>query len=156
MKRVLIYIGVLLLALPLNAQMLTLDDCRGFALKAASTQASDEARKAADYNRQAALAAMFPKITANAAYTWNSQHAVLLPNQMDFSFGTATVGKDGSASFQWSETSAMNQLAQQAQQMPGVSKQVLALQNESGQMLADAYQRLYQALDIDMTHLFVG
>ena len=155
-KQITLYIGLLLATLPAMAQMLTLDDCRGYALKAASTQAGDELRRAAGYNRQAALAAMFPKITANAAYTWNSQHAVLLPNQMDFSFGTATVGKDGSASFQWSEGSAMNQLAQQAQQIPQVGKQVLALQNESGQMLADAYQQLYQALDIDMTHLFVG
>ena len=155
-KQIISYIGLLLAVLPVEAQMLTLDDCRGYALKAVSTQAGDELRQAADYNRQAAMAAMFPKITANAAYMWNSQHAVLLPNQMDFSFGTATVGKDGSASFQWSEGSAINQLAQQAQQIPEVSKQMLALQNESGQMLADAYQQLYQALDLDMTHLFVG
>ena len=155
-KQIISYIGLLLAVLPVEAQMLTLDDCRGYALKAVSTQAGDELRQAADYNRQAAMAAMFPKITANAADTWNSQHAVLLPSQMDFSFGTATVGKDGSASFQWSEGSAINQLAQQAQQIPEVSKQMLALQNESGQMLADAYQQLYQALDLDMTHLFVG
>ena len=79
-KQIISYIGLLLAVLPVEAQMLTLDDCRGYALKAVSTQAGDELRQAADYNRQAATAAMFPKITANAAYTWNSQHAVLQPN----------------------------------------------------------------------------
>lgn len=159
MKRSIIYIGLLMSVLPLQAevvQMLTLEDCRGYALKASSEQVNNELREAATLNRQAALAAMFPKITANAAYTWNSQHAVLLPNQMDFSFGTATVGQDGSASFQWSEESAMNQLTQQTQSLPEVSAQVMALQNESGQMLADAYQQIYKALDLDLTHLFVG
>lgn len=159
MKRSIIYIGLLMSVLPLQAevvQMLTLEDCRGYALKASSEQANNELREAATLNRQAALAAMFPKVTANAAYTWNSQHAVLLPNQMDFTFGTATVGQDGSASFQWSEESAMNQLSQQTQSLPEVSAQVMALQNESGQMLADAYQQIYKALDLDLTHLFVG
>lgn len=33
---------------------------------------------------------------------------------------------------------------------------MMAIQNESGQMLADAYQQIYQALDLDLTHLFVG
>lgn len=159
MKRTLLYIGFLLASLSLHAeviQMLTLDDCRAYALKASSEQASNELRTAATLNRKAALAAMFPKINANAAYTWNSRHAVLLPNQMDFSFGTATVGKDGSTSFQWSEQSAMNQLTLQAQQLPDVGSQMMAIQNESGQMLADAYQQIYQALDLDLTHLFVG
>ncbi len=159
MKRTLVYVGLLLVAMEGYAdveRMLTLDDCRAFALQATSTQVNDELRAAADLNKQAALAAMFPKITANAAYTWNSQHAVLLANQMDFSAGTAIIGKDGSASWQWNEGSAMNQLSQQTANLPDVGKKVMALQNETGQALADAYQQLYNALDLDMTHLFVG
>lgn len=125
MKRTFVYIGLLLIATGVYAdveRMLTLDDCRAFALQATSTQVNDELRAAADLNKQAALAAMFPKVTANAGYTWNSRHAVLLANQMDFSMGTATIGKDGSASWQWSEGSAMNQLSQQTAQLPDVGK----------------------------------
>lgn len=136
---------------------LTLQDCRQMALQnGVSSKISAEAEAAADLNKQAALAAMFPKISANAAYTWNSKNATLLANQMDFGFGTATVGKDGSASFEWSESSAMNQLAQKTYPDPNLYNQVTGFQNEAGQMMADAYQQLYNALNLDMTHVVVG
>ena len=136
---------------------LTLTDCRQMAIQnGASAKISAEAQAAADLNKQAALAAMFPKISANAAYTWNSKNATLLANQMDFGFGTATVGKDGSSSFEWSESSAMNQLAQKVYSDPTLYNQVTGFQNEAGQMVADAYQQLYNALNLDMTHVVVG
>ncbi|MBQ4394151.1 MAG: hypothetical protein II825_02475, partial [Paludibacteraceae bacterium] len=51
----------------------TLPQCRDLALsKGVSSQSQQELLLAAKYNRQAALAAMFPKITANASYMWNS------------------------------------------------------------------------------------
>lgn len=136
---------------------LTLTDCRQMAIQnGASAKITAEAQAAADLNKQAALAAMFPKISANAAYTWNSKNATLLANQMDFGFGTATVGKDGSSSFEWSESSAMNQLAQKVYSDPTLYNQVTGFQNEAGQMVADAYQQLYNALNLDMTHVVVG
>ncbi len=136
---------------------LTLTDCRQMALQnGTSGKISAEAEAAADLNKQAALAAMFPKVSANAAYTWNSKNATLLANQMDFGFGTAIVGKDGSSSFEWSESSSINQLAQKTFTDPTLYNQVTGFQNEAGQMMADAYQQLYNALNLDMTHVVVG
>lgn len=136
---------------------LTLTDCRQMALQNGSSgKISAEAQAAADLNKQAALAAMFPKVSANAAYTWNSKNATLLANQMDFGFGTAIVGKDGSSSFEWSESSAINQLAQKTFTDPALYSKVTGFQNEAGQMMADAYQQLYNALNLDMTHVVVG
>ena len=46
----------------------TLASCREMALSnGATSRSSQEALKAAEYNRKAALAAMFPRVTANGA-----------------------------------------------------------------------------------------
>ena len=147
-------------AAPLCAQVLpelTLDDCRHMAIQnSVSAQMSSEAHEAADLNRQAALASMFPKVSANAAYTWNSKNATLLPNRMDFGFGTATITNDGSSHWDWSESTSFNQLTQQTTTTPAVYGELTSLQTETGQMMADAYQQLYNALNLDMTHVVVG
>lgn len=160
MKRTILVLCAAMSAWVAGAQVLpelTLTDCRQMAIQnGASAKISAEAQAAADLNKQAALAAMFPKISANAAYTWNSKNATLLANQMDFGFGTAIVGKDGSSSFEWSESSSLNQLAQKTYNDPTLYNQVTGFQNEAGQMMADAYQQLYNALNLDMTHVVVG
>lgn len=160
MKRTILVLCAAMSAWVAGAQVLpelTLTDCRQMAIQnGASAKISAEAQAAADLNKQAALAAMFPKISANAAYTWNSKNATLLANQMDFGFGTAIVGKDGSSSFEWSESSSLNQLAQKVYSDPTLYNQVTGFQNEAGQMMADAYQQLYNALNLDMTHVVVG
>ena len=147
-------------AVPLCAQVLpelTLDDCRHMAIQnSVSAQMSSEAHEAADLNRQAALASMFPKVSANAAYTWNSKNATLLPNRMDFGFGTATITNDGSSHWDWSESTSFNQLTQQTTTTPAVYSELTSLQTDAGQMMADAYQQLYNALNLDMTHVVVG
>ena len=147
-------------AAPLCAQVLpelTLDDCRHMAIQnSVSAQMSSEAHEAADLNRQAALASMFPKVSANAAYTWNSKNATLLPNRMDFDFGTATITNDGSSHWDWSESTSFNQLTQQTTTTPAVYSELTSLQTDAGQMMADAYQQLYNALNLDMTHVVVG
>ena len=88
----------------------SLQDCRQMAIEAShNSELRKEALEAAKLNQQAALAAMFPKLSANAAYMWNSKSPVLLPNEMQFSFGTARVGANGMGNFEWSETSWVNQ-----------------------------------------------
>ena len=58
--------------------------------------------------------------------------------------------------FEWSESSAMNQLYLDTRVLPDVNERVQALSNESGQMIADAYQQLYRALNPDLTHVVIG
>lgn len=80
----------------------TLSQCRDLAVsKGVSSQSQHELLLSAKYNRQAALAAMFPKFTANASYMWNSANVHLLSNTTEFTFGTATVNPDGTASWAW-------------------------------------------------------
>lgn len=156
-------IALLLAVVSLHAQdkglvpTYTLQDCRQMALDAShNSEMRQEALAAARLNEQAALAAMFPKVNANASYMWNSKSPVLLANEMQFSFGTARVGADGVGSFQWSETSYMNQLEQGTRSLPDMNARVQAISAESGQMIADVYQQLYRAFNPDLTHVVVG
>lgn len=117
----------------------TLAQCREMALtKGVSAQSQEEARLAAKYNRQAALAAMFPRVTANAAYMWNSKEAHLLANTTTFEFGTATVNPDGTASWTWRD-GAQGRISDAA-----------------GQAIADGYKAVYDKLTIDLTHILVA
>ena len=135
----------------------TLAECRQMALDASlNTEMRAEALEAARLNQQAALAAMFPKVSANASYMWNSKSPVLLANQMQFDFGTARVGANGLGSFEWSETSWMNQLDLDTRSLPDVNARVQTISTESGQMIADVYQNLYRALNPDLTHVVIG
>ena len=110
----------------------TLAQCRELALtKGVSAQSQEEARLAAKYNRQAALAAMVPRVTANAAYMWNSKDAHLLANTTAFEFGTATVNPDGTASWAWRD-GAQGRISDAA-----------------GQAIADGYKAVYDKLTID-------
>lgn len=135
----------------------TLDDCRRMAHDAShNSELRKEALEAARLNEQAALAAMFPKVNANASYLWNSKSPVLLAREIQFDFGTARVGADGTGSFEWSETSYINQLDQDTRSLPDVNARVKTLSSEGGQMIADAYQELYRALNPDLTHVVVA
>ena len=135
----------------------TLQDCRQMALDAShGSEMRQEALEAARLNQQAAMAAMFPKINANASYMWNSKSPVLLANEMQFDFGTARVGADGVGAFEWSETSWMNRLNLQTRTIPDLNAQVQMISTESGQMIADMYQEFYRALNPDLTHVVVG
>lgn len=137
--------------------MYTLEQCREMALASSNhSEQREEMLAAARLNEQAALAAMFPKFGLNAAYMWNSKSPVLLPNEMNFSFGTARVGANGEAAFQWSETSYMNQLEQDTRALPDMHSRVTNISNETGQMLAEAYQQFYKALNPDLTHVVIG
>ena len=135
----------------------TLQDCRQMALDAShGSEMRAEALEAAKLNQQAALAAMFPKISANASYMWNSKSPVMLSNEMRFDFGTARVGADGVGAFEWSETSWMNRLNMETRTMPEVNARIQTLSNESGQIIADMYQGFYRALNPDLTHVVIG
>ena len=158
-----IIIALLAVVLSIQAQdeqllpTYTLADCRQMALNASHTEEMrTEALEAARLNQQAALAAMFPKITANASYMWNSKSPVLLANEMQFDFGTARVGADGMGSFEWSETSYINRLDHDTRTIPDVNERVKTISTEGGQMIADVYQKLYRALNPDMTHVVIG
>ena len=74
----------------------SLQQCRQMAQDAShNSEMRYETLEAAKLNQQAALAAMLPKVSANASYTWNSKSPALLANEMRFGFGTARVGADG-------------------------------------------------------------
>lgn len=121
----------------------TLQQCRELALSQSnSSKSQEETLLAAKYNRQAALAAMFPRITANASYTWNSRDAHLIANQMEFPFGTVTATEDGTPSFHW-KTESTNQT-------------IKDVQTEAGQAIANGYQAIYDKLTVDLTHVLVA
>ena len=135
----------------------TLQQCRQMAMDAShNTEMRQESMEAARLNQQAALAAMFPKLSVNASYMWNSKSPAILGNELQTSFGTARVGADGTGSFEWSETSLINQLSQGTRTLPDAHARVGALGAEVGGMIANAYQELYRALHPDLTHVVVG
>lgn len=134
----------------------TLQACRELALTSStSSKSQEEIRLAAKYNRQAALAAMFPRVTANGSYMWNSRDAHLLANQTSFSFGTATVNADGTSSFEWSEESNLGKIAAAAEGT-AFEQPVKDLEASAGQHIADAYQQLYDKMTLDLTHILVA
>ena len=117
----------------------SLQQCRDLALTSGnSAKSQEETRLAAKYNREAALAAMFPRVTANASYMWNSVDAHLLANTTDFKYGTATVNPDGTASWAWKDG------------WQGV------ISDAAGQALADGYKAIYDKLSPDLTHVLVA
>jgi outer membrane protein TolC len=113
--------------------------CREMALtKSSSAQSKEETRLAAKYNREAALAAMFPRLSANAAYMWNSRNAHLLANSTDFTYGTATVNPDGTASWAWKSGAEGT------------------IPDAAGQAIADGYKAVYDRLTLNLTHILVA
>lgn len=139
-------IGVILSVFIFPYSWLTADDtvyydlqqCRDMALTSGmSAKSQEETRLAAKYNRQAALAAMFPRVSANAAYMWNSRNAHLLANTTDFTWGTATVEPDGTASWTW-KSGAQGTISDAA-----------------GQAIADGYKAVYDKLTINTSQIFV-
>ena len=146
----------LIASLPCLARTLSLERCREMALNATQSQATQELKAAAEDNRKAALAAMFPRISANSAYSWTNAKMALLPAEMNLGAGTAIVSQDGSSQFFWNEGSAMGQLIQNNKDMPLVSDQIQALADASGQMIADGYKEIYDRLNLNTSHLFVA
>lgn len=156
MKRILLALLTGLMCLPLTARTLTLEECRNLALQASRTQTSDEMKAAAEANRKAAYAAMFPRVTANAAYTYSTMDLNLLPAEMNLGAGTVYMAQDGSAQFFWDEGSAMGQMVEQTKDMAVVGEGVQQLADASGQMIADGYKQLYDQMSLDAHHVFVA
>jgi len=151
--------SVLCTPLAMQAQdtlIYSLSQCREMALSnGASAKSQEELLLAAKYNRQAALAAMFPRVTANASYMWNNANVHLLENSATFKAGTATVNPDGTASFTWSEESIVGKIEQAAQGTP-FEEVFTGLADRAGQELADAYKVIYDKLSPDMSQIFVA
>lgn len=134
----------------------TLQACRDMALSAgSSSKAKQEAVLAAEYNRKAALAAMFPRLSANAGYMWNSKNAHFVSNNAAFSFGTANVAADGSATFTWNSGSAFSSLQSQVAGTI-LDQPIQDLSDKIGQHIADAYKYVYDAATLDLTHVVVA
>lgn len=134
----------------------SLAQCRDLALTSGNaSKAQQETQLAAKYNRQAALAAMFPRITANGSYMWNSLDVHLLANSTAFSFGTATVNPDGTSSFVWSGESTLGKM-ETAAKGTVFEDAVKDIEVKTGQKIADAYQVLYDKLSPDLTHVLVA
>lgn len=84
--------------------MLNLKNCREMALQQSNeAKITDEAKAAAELNRKAALAAMFPKFSANASYIYNNLDICLMPDQKEFTFGQYSTAEDGSHSFNFTD-----------------------------------------------------
>ena len=148
--------ALLTVAMPSWGRSLTLEQCRELALQATQSQAGEELKAAAEDNRKAAVAAMFPRVSANTAYTWTNAQVRLLPTEMDLGAGTAIISQDGSGQFFWDEGSSMGQLVQETKNVNTVGTQMQTLAEASGQMIADGYKQLYDQLNLDATHLFVA
>ena len=122
-----------------NSTHYTLQQCRELALSAGySAKSQEESRLAAKYNRQAALASMFPKVSANGSYLYNTLNAHLLANTTTFTFGTATVNPDGTAQWQWRDGATGT------------------ISDAAGQRIADAYQMVYDKMTFDLHHILVA
>lgn len=111
-----------------------------------------EAKEVAELQKKAAMAAMFPKLSANAAYTWTSRNITLLPNEANLGIGTAGVGADGSPWFVWSDDGMPEQITQ----MAGQTATGKAIAEQSGQAIANLYQHFYDMLQVDNQHIVVG
>jgi len=110
---------------------------------------------AAKYNRQAALAAMFPRISANGTYQWSSYTPHLLANTTDFSFGSTLVNPDGTANFTWSPESTVGKI-EAAVEGTIFERPVKDITGHAGQTIADAYKVLYDKLTLNITHVVVA
>ena len=126
------------------------------ALNATQSQTTQELKAAAEANRKASIAAMFPRISANSAYTWTNAKMTLLPSEMNLGAGTAIISQDGSSQFFWEEGSPVGQLVQTTKDVSLVGDQVQALADASGQMIADGYKQIYDQLNLNTSHLFVA
>ena len=134
----------------------TLQSCREMALKnSVSAQVQEESQLAAKYNRQAALAMMFPRVSANGGYMWNSRNAHLASDNHTFPFGTATVGGDGTTSFQWSDQSIVSEIGAYVQGTP-LEQPFNLISNAAGQGISNAYGKLYDLLTINLQHVVVA
>ena len=101
----------------------TLQECRNMALTTGTSARSlEESRLAAEYNRKAALAAMFPRISANGSYMWNSRKMHLIPSETPYTFGDITINPESAV----------------------------------GQLIAEAYQQVYDKMTLDLTHVVVA
>ena len=101
----------------------TLQACRELALSSGtSSKSQEEAQLAAKYNRQAALAAMFPRISANGSYMWNSRKMHLISSETPYTFGDINIDPESAV----------------------------------GQLIADAYQQVYDKMTLDLTHVVVA
>ena len=65
---------------------------------------------------------MFPRISANGSYMWNSRQAHLIPVETPYTFGAISIDPSSAA----------------------------------GQLIADAYQVLYEKMTVDLTHVVVA
>ena len=159
-KKIIIFASFMACAVSMTAAdtlRYTLEQCHEMALNnSASARMQSETQLAAKYTRQSALAAMFPRVSANGGYMWNSRNAHLVSDEHEFpGLGTVTAGKDGTSSFDWSSSSW---IAQQAAQWAGTPLAIpfQALENGIGGVIAGGYQKFYDALTIDLQHILVA
>ena len=156
-----LFFGGIIVVAALSAQaadtlVTSLPACREMALSAGvSAKAKKEALLAAEYNRKAALAAMFPTISANAGYMWNSKNLHFVSNEAAFSFGTANVAADGTASFHFNTNSALGNLQSQVAGTI-LETPVKNISADIEQHIADAYKYIYDAATVDITHVVVA
>lgn len=133
----------------------SLEECREMALQSnTQQQISEEMKQAATLQRKAALAAMFPKLSLNAAYLYNSKKMHLIGDEDEFDFGTVYRAEDGSWKFKYAEGSRLKEILDY-KTITG-DKPLEGLADATGELIANGYGELYDRLTLDMTHIVIG
>lgn len=133
--------AVSLLSLTGRAETMKLDlqTCRDLALQGnKQIQVDRENAEAAKNLRKAALAAMFPKLSANGGYVWNQNNLYLLSQEATLPFGT--MNADGTFVF------SPNLIGTAYPQLEG----------PASQWVASEYLKAREATAIDIENIVVG
>lgn len=133
----------------LNAQVLTLDECRQMALQDNKTaQIDQENVEAAKALKNAALSNFFPTFSANGGYMFNSMDVHLLAKDHEFSFGTANYenGFTWKPEHDWSQNLIL----------PASKEVAKEVQTEIGNVINEQYSKLYDDLTLDVKHVLIG
>lgn len=149
MKKYIIF-GLLLIGISISAQELTLEECRRMALENNRQQdVNKENIEAAKDLHKASIASFFPKLTLNGLYHWNEKSMCLMPNAMDFSFGS--MNADGTFTLKPIEMTDFsgNSFVINPAKYPELNDAITKL-------IANGYNDIRDLLKFDIHNVFLG
>lgn len=151
---IILAIALCVSTLATEAQVLSLKDCRQFALQQnKKMQANAEQKEAAENMRKAAFSHFLPRISANGAYMWNQKNLHLLGQ--DYAFGIAGLPIGTAHANGQFEFSPM--LEQMYERVPDIFKPFVEKGAEAvGGAVNNEYKKFYDATTIDIQHVLVG
>lgn len=138
-KKLIIWMLPLVMAGSMQAQVLTLEECRQMALQHnKKMEIEAEHVAAAGEMEKASIAAFFPKLSANGTYMWNEKNITLLPDRYEGSMGAIDIY----GGFEPAGT-ALSGLS------PEVARSISLL-------VSEPYAALREALTLNIHHVFAG